>query len=270
MSEYGKSLFMNGDFAGFYGFKEGECGYPRVCAHRGFKTVAPENSLPAFAAAVALGAPEIEMDIRFTADGVPVVAHDSNLERVSNGSGTIEANTLAELRELDFGGNFSERFAGVKIATFEEVLERFSRKVIINLHLKSAEAKGDIYPREQMVKVVELLKKYQQQEHVYFMGAPDVMERAIEVAPEIPRCMGAFPEPWEIVDRAIKYKCTKVQLFIPYYNQEMIDKAHAHSIKCNFFYCDDPAEAVKLVQMGVDTILTNDYFPVAQAIAKLR
>ena len=69
---------------------DGEFPYPRVCAHRGFNTVAPENSLAAFGAAIALGAPEIELDIRFSKDGIPVVAHDSRLERVSNGSGIIE------------------------------------------------------------------------------------------------------------------------------------------------------------------------------------
>ena len=73
-----------------------------------------------------------------------------------------------------------------------------------------------------------------------------------------------------IVEHALEYGCKKVQFCKNLTTQAMIDKAHAHSIKCNFFYCDDPAEAVKLVQMGVDTILTNDYFPVAQAIAKLR
>ena len=60
--------------------------YPRICAHRGFNTVAPENSLAALGAAIGMGAVEIEFDVRFTRDGVPVVAHDSHLERVSNGS----------------------------------------------------------------------------------------------------------------------------------------------------------------------------------------
>ena len=43
--------------------------YPRVCAHRGFNTIAPENSLPAYGAAVAMGAEEIEFDLWFTKDG---------------------------------------------------------------------------------------------------------------------------------------------------------------------------------------------------------
>ena len=69
-------------------------GYPRICAHRGFNTVAPENSLAAFGAAIALGAPEIELDVRFTRDGIPVVAHDSELQRQAGVPGTIEEKTL--------------------------------------------------------------------------------------------------------------------------------------------------------------------------------
>jgi len=63
--------------------------YPRTCAHRGFRTIAPENTMPAFGAAVAMGAEEIEFDLWFTKDGEVVSAHDSTLERVSNGSGKI-------------------------------------------------------------------------------------------------------------------------------------------------------------------------------------
>ena len=243
--------------------------YPRICAHRGFKTVAPENTLGAFGAAIAMGAQEIELDIRFTRDGVPVVSHDSELERVSNGSGTIEQHTFAELRKLDFGSRFSERFAGVQIPAFEEVLSKFSRHAIFNLHLKSmGDDESSEYPDELMKAIVSLLKKYDQEKHTYFMGAFGVMKSALRIAPEINRCMGAFPEPWEIVERAIKYECSKVQLFVPYFNQQMIDKAHAHNIRCNFFYSDDPEKAAGLFAAGIDTVLTNDYWNISKVLPK--
>ena len=242
-------------------------GYPRICAHRGFKTVAPENTLAAFGAAIAMGADEIEMDIRFTSDGVPVVAHDSFLERVSNGTGIIEETTFAELRKLDFGSRFSERFAGVKIPTFEEVLAKFARHAIINLHLKTDEKEGcSEFPKDKMDLIVALLEKYDQQDHVYFMGDYTVMESALKYAPQIPRCMGAFPNPFEIVDRAIKYQCKKLQLFTPHYNQEMIDKAHENNIICNLYYCDDPTKVGDHLMAGIDTILTNDYWAIRQAM----
>lgn len=83
--------------------------YPRICAHRGFNTVAPENSLPAFGAAIALGAQEIELDVWMTKDGVPVVAHDESVDRVSDGHGKITEMTFDELRRLDFGALMRKR-----------------------------------------------------------------------------------------------------------------------------------------------------------------
>ena len=70
--------------------------YPRLCAHRGFSTIAPENSMPAFGAAIALGAEEIEFDLWYTADDEIVSIHDPTLERVSNGTGKVNEHTLAE------------------------------------------------------------------------------------------------------------------------------------------------------------------------------
>jgi len=87
-----------------------------------------------------------------------------------------------------------------------------------------------------------------------------------ELAPDIMRCTGGGGRPWDIVDRAIELGCQKVQLFKPYFNQEMIDKAHAHGIRCNVFWSDDPEEARRFLSMGIDTILTNDYNRLAVAL----
>jgi glycerophosphoryl diester phosphodiesterase len=145
------------------------------------------------------------------------------------------------------------------------VLSKFSRHAIINLHLKSID-ESKPYPEEWMRKVVDLLYMYDSQEHVYFMGSPDVMITALKLAPEIPRCMAHLTsDPWGIVERAIKYQCCKVQLFAPWYNQEMIDKAHKNNILCNLFYCDDPETINDLFAMKIDTILTNNYVAVSAA-----
>ena len=58
----------------------------------------------------------------------------------------------------------------------------------------------------------------------------------------------------------------KVQLFKPYFNREMIDKAHQNGIICNVFWSDDPKETKEFLEMGIDTILTNDYNRIAQAV----
>ena len=236
--------------------------YPRVCAHRGFCQIAPENTLPAFGAAIALGADEIELDLRQTADGVPVVIHDSVLERVSNGTGDISAKTLAELKELDFGSKSGAAFAGLKIATFEEVLKRFPRQTVFNVHIKSPDSVGYLQ------KIVQLIRDYDCLDHVYVAGGGDVMEAMREVAPSIPRCLiiGHNPERIDVVSIAVRYGCAKIQFMKPWLDREMIEKVHANDIRCNLFWCDDPTEAAEYLALGVDTILTNNYWQIARIV----
>lgn len=233
--------------------------YPRICAHCGFSAVAPENSMPAFGAAVALGAQEIEFDLWPTADGEIVSIHDMNLDRVSNGTGLVTDRTLEELMQLDFGYKFSEKFKGLHIVKFEDILQKFSCQVIMNVHVKPFPYGGT--PYTEMEKIVALIKKYGAESHVYFMLENDVqIQQFKKYAPDIPVCVGHLSDrPWEIVDRAIEFGCEKVQFFKPYYNREMIEKAHKHGIKCNIFWSDDPKEAKEFLDMGIDTVLTNEY-----------
>lgn len=241
--------------------------YPRVCAHRGFNAIAPENSMPAFGAAIALGAEEIEFDLWPTKDGEIVSCHDSTLERVSDGEGKVYEHTYEELKRFDFGSKFSEKFKGLRIVLFEDILKKFGGHTIMNIHVKPL---GDSYDPAIMKKIVSLIRRYDCAKHVYFMLEPDGDIRMFkEYAPDISVCVGHdFNRNWAIVDRAIELGAQKVQFFKPYFNQEMIDKAHVHGIICNMFYADDPEEARRYLEMGIDTILTNDYNLVAQAIKK--
>ena len=233
--------------------------YPRICAHRGFNSVAPENSMPAFGAAIALGAEEIEFDIWKTKDDVLVSCHDRSLERVSDGYGRIDELTYEELLKFDFGAKRGKGFAGLKIPTFEEVLQKFSGRAIMNIHVKIWDIKDQ---DDKLEEIIALVRKYDCQKHCYFMTSNDaILARIRKIAPEISVCVG-----WDgdkenmlsMVDRALAIGAQKVQLFKPYFNQETVDYAHANGIYCNVFWSDDPEEARRYRKMGIDTILTND------------
>ena len=73
---------------------------PKIFAHRGASSYAPENTLPAFALATRQGADGIELDVHLTRDGQLVVIHDETLERTTNGSGWVKDHTLAQLQQL--------------------------------------------------------------------------------------------------------------------------------------------------------------------------
>ncbi len=236
--------------------------YPRLCAHRGFSTAAPENTMPAFGAAVALGAEEIEFDLWSTTDGVLVSCHDDTLDRVSNGHGKIYEHTYEELSKLDFGIKSADKFGGLKITTFEEILQKFSGRVIMNIHVKIWDYKLE---NDMLEEIVALIRKYDCERHVYFMTSNDLaIKKAMEYAPDIKCCVGwdGNRDPMSIVDRAISLGAYKVQLFKPYFNQESVNKAHANGILCNVFWSDKPDEALEFLEMGIDTILTNDYLKI--------
>lgn len=85
-----------------------------IIGHRGARAVAPENTL----AAVQKGmqcADYVEVDVRLSRDGIPVVIHDPTLDRTSSGKGPVRKYSVEELRRFDAGG-------GERIPTFEEVL----------------------------------------------------------------------------------------------------------------------------------------------------
>ena len=240
--------------------------YPRVCAHRGFKTIAPENSMPAFGAAVAMGAEEIEFDLWYTKDKEIVSIHDSTLDRVSDGTGKVSEHTYEELLKLDFGAKYGERFKGLKIITFEEILKKFACQVTMNIHIKACD-------EEVFKKIVALIDKYDCRKYVYFMTSTAIHEFAKKFAPDIPRCCsGGGTEEMRktIVERAIETDCQMVQFFKPYYSKEMVDKAHAHGLICNVFWSDNVDEARELLEMGMDTILTNDYHLIAEEVKRFK
>ncbi len=264
--EYGRSPWLYRPAGSFIIPGDQDLPYPRVCAHRGFSAVAPENSLPAFGAAVALGTDEIEFDLWPTSDGEIVSMHDQTLDRVSNGTGIVWKHTFHELEQLDFGSSFSEHFAGLRVLSFEEILRRLACHTIMNIHIKPLPGP---YDADIMKKIVDLIRMYDCTRHVYFMIERDENVALFRsYAPEIPICLGHDEKrPWQLVERAIQCGADKVQLFKPYIRQEMVDLAHSHDILCNVFYADDPAEAQAYLQMGIDTILTNEYLSISRVIA---
>ena len=95
-----------------------------------------------------------------------------------------------------------------------------------------------------------------------------IIRQVMNYAPDLKICVGwdGNKEPMSIVGRAIELGAYKVQLFKPYFNSESIAKAHAHGILCNVFWADDPDEAKRYFEMGADTVLTNDYLTVYNAV----
>ncbi|AJY73391.1 glycerophosphodiester phosphodiesterase [Paenibacillus beijingensis] len=125
-------------------------------AHRGWSGAAPENTLSAIR--LAADAPDvdwIEIDVRISRDGIPMLIHDAKLRRTTSGSGEVSKYTAQQLSKLDAGRWFSREFTGEKMPTLEQALLMASGKVRVNIELKTD---GKRYPDLEN-KVVELLRR---------------------------------------------------------------------------------------------------------------
>ena len=94
-----------------------------LAAHRGDRKNCPENTMPAFEAAHKLGLDMIETDLHMTADGELVIMHDRSAKRTAGVDRNLDEMTLAEVKQLDAGGWFSEEFKGTPVPTVREFLE---------------------------------------------------------------------------------------------------------------------------------------------------
>lgn len=108
-----------------------------VFGHRGACGYAPMNTLPSFEKVLELGADGTEFDVRLTKDRQMVILHDPTVDDTTNGHGSVCDLTLAEVRELDAGAWFGEKFRGTRIPTLDEVLETLGKRILINIEIKA-------------------------------------------------------------------------------------------------------------------------------------
>lgn len=100
-----------------------------IYGHRGASAIEPENTLRAFRRALEMGVEGLEFDIQVTADRVPVILHDRELGRTTNGSGAVDRLTFTELRRLDAG-------QGECVPTLEEALDLVGDRVHLDIEIK--------------------------------------------------------------------------------------------------------------------------------------
>ncbi len=134
-----------------------------VAAHRGSSATHPENTMEAFAAAVAAGVDQLETDVRITKDGELVLIHDATLDRTTNGSGDVKDYTLTELKALDAGVYKGEAFAGCRIPTLIEFMDYVAQfdRLTLDIELKEyPEVVGEEIAFSVCDRVMEIIDRY--------------------------------------------------------------------------------------------------------------
>ena len=232
-------------------------GKPLVFGHRGARQAAPENTLAAFRKALEMGADGIELDVMLSADGVPVVIHDSTLERTTNGNGRVEERPLDQLRELDAGGHFSPQFRGEPIPTLAEVLDAFGGALRINIELKSRSSADDGLE----ARVVELVRARALDSSVIFSSFnPLSLWRARRLAPEIRRGLLYARDMPIYLSRAWAAPFLGLDAVHP--EAGMVDArymrwARSKGYHVNVWTVNEPPEMLRLIEVGVDMLITD-------------
>jgi len=223
-------------------------GPPLVIAHRGASGQRPENTLPAFALAVEMGADMIETDLHRTRDGAVVISHDETLAALG-GRGEIGDVTLAELRRLDAGG-------GERMPTLDEVLDRFGGRIAWNLELKQGSTGA--YPGLEAaaldaVRVRGLLPR------TLFSSFYDPVLarlRALEPAARIGLLISRR-YPRQAVERARALGAEALHPELELVDAAWVAAAHEAGLAVHVFTVDEPEAMARLLALGVDGIFTN-------------
>jgi glycerophosphoryl diester phosphodiesterase len=231
---------------------------PVIFAHRGACAHAPENTLAAFELALTQQADAIELDVKLSSDGYVIVHHDPTLDRTTDGKGRLKDKTLAELKKLDAGSFFSEKFTGEKIPTLEEVFEAVGKRTFINIELTNYKT-----PRDQLVETVcMLVKKHKMQKRVIFSSfLASNLSKARSYLPEVPRgflALNGFLGSWA---RSFGFVFGKYQALHPFVKdttQQEVLRVHRLNRRIHVWTVNDERDMRRLFGWGVDGIFTDD------------
>jgi glycerophosphoryl diester phosphodiesterase len=252
---------------------------PLVVAHRGASRREPENTLPAFDAAVAVGADAVEFDVRMTADGHAVVLHDPDLDRTTDGTGPVHEVTLADLKRLRVraaGGSGDGK--PVEVPTLAETLELLSGRVAIDVEIKNLPGEPGFDPDEEVAVDATLHAL----EESAFVGAvlvssfnPRSIARSRELAPDVPTGLLTI-EHMPVADAVAMSAGSRHGWVLPAAaavlraGEPLVALAHDEGLRLGTWIVDDGPTARILADWGIDAIATNDPGTIVDALSAVR
>ncbi|MDQ0232089.1 glycerophosphodiester phosphodiesterase [Metabacillus malikii] len=228
-------------------------------AHRGATAYAPENTIAAFDLAVNMKADYIEIDVQRSKDGELVLIHDTTVDRTTDGTGKVGDLTFEQLRSLDAGSWKGEQFAGEKIPTFDEILDRYRGKVGILVELKAPE----LYPgmEEQVAAAIKKrnLDKPRNNKIIIQSFNFESMKKMDKLLPRVP--IGVLTSNRaHTTPEALQQFATYADWFNPSYGivtEELVNQVHSLGMKIGSWTVRSQEAADFLFEMKVDAIITD-------------
>ncbi len=243
---------------------------PKIHAHRGSRTRAPENTMPAFRQAVAEGADYIELDIRTTKDGKIVVCHDATLKRCGGVDITVSEHTYEEICKYPvhcpelFGDQFKD---SAYVPLLEEVLLFILENPIdLNVEIKAQEDREYGYIERETLAMVE---RFGLKERVVYSTFDEyIIVKMLELDPE---CKIALLHDARIYNAGAHAKNLGCLGLHPSYKAGTqyrdLEKALELGLYCNVWTVNDLDHARDLAARGATGIITDTPAEVIEALA---
>lgn len=227
-----------------------------VAAHRGDRSSAPENTIPAVQAAIEGAFDYVEVDLALTADGHAVLLHDETLDRTTNGSGRLSEHTLAEVRALDAGAWFDTAYAGVRVPTATEflgVLAASAKKGLVEL-------KGRWTPRAAATFAAEVAARGLDERIAVASFDARSLALIATAAPGLTRMaiLRTLPEDTVAAARALGVRAILVSGKVVLRAPEVIEQLHDAGLRIAVYTLNDDTEWQRAIDLGVDGIVTDE------------
>jgi len=232
--------------------------YPRIFAHRGGGSLAPENTLAAFRTGHALGYGGHEFDVKLSKDGVAMLLHDATLERTTTGTGRACDLSFAELRKLDAGAWHSAAFKGEPIPSFEEAAALLrSAGTMANVEIKPTPG-FECETGEHVAREAARLWKGERVPPLLSSFSFEALKAAKEAAPELPR--GWLAKEFTEDDWARLSELEAVSFHTDYRKLDLstIERLHERGYRACTYTVNDIATAEGLFAAGIDGMFTDN------------
>lgn len=232
--------------------------YPRVVAHRGGGTLAPENTLAAMRCAVLHGFDAVEFDVMLAHDGVPVVIHDTRLGRTVAGDADIASLPSTQLTAMDAGSWFGSAFRGEPIPPFEQVFSYCRASHLwMNIEIKPTPGTEVDTGRIVAMLVQQWCDDADPISPLLSSFSLEALLAAKAAAPALPRgwLVERIPTDWQ----AQLHRLDAVALHAnhAFLTCENVREIKAAGVGLFCYTVDEPVRAAQLFAWGVDAVCTN-------------
>jgi glycerophosphoryl diester phosphodiesterase len=231
--------------------------YPRIVAHRGGGSLAPENTLAAIDIGAKYGHTMIEFDAKLAQDGEIFLLHDDTLNRTSNGWGVAGELSWSQLNELDAGGWYSAAFKGEKLPTLAQVVQRCAQhNMMANIEIKPTTG-TDTETGTQIALAARELWKGNAVLPLLSSFAFDALVAAKKAAPELPR--GLLIDEWQDDWKTLtdELECVSLHLNHNVLTAERVKALKNAGLHILVYTVNKPERARELLGWGVDCICTD-------------